>query len=383
MARGPCPANVLQTFEHGPGSIDIVAHLCAQARLQSEVKDHIVIRPRASRPKSGFSQFESSRDPRAQHMVVKQARSVTPQPEQEPLPALPRASTDQARPCLGAALGPHVPSDSGRATPLTNLGTAQPPEVLAAAQALLQSHLQQLAVEPAQMPPQLLGLFHALCTNPSNGNLPRASTQALGHESNSPLHRAKSQTCKPAREEPHHDKMVSDSRCQAGKALRLSRSDTLEQAAQLNQTKMMNADADSAKAYSTAVGQQDAQSQAAVYAQHLYGLLAAQAQVSPLQSSGNSAGLTLLSVAYTVWYTQHTAYHSMHSMPQYSMLCGEASCQWRYCCQCCLPVGKGIHYLCQSCWVKASPRRCLGRAAARMLQCHTLHNPAERVMQSD
>ena len=273
----------------------MVTHLCAQARLQSEAKEHIVIRPRASRPKSGFSQYESGRDPRAQHMVVKQARSVTPQPEQEALPALPRASADQPR---GRA-APHMPSDSARATPLANLGTAQSPEVLAAAQTLLQSHLQQLAVAPDQMSPQLLGLFHALCSNPSNGNLPRTSTQAFDHEPKSPLHHAKSQICKPAREDSNHDKMVSDGRCPAGKALRLSRSDSgrgfkennspreggsaLEQATQLNSMKVMNPDADSAKAYSTAVGQQDAQSQAAVYAEHLYGLLAAQAQARLLQ----------------------------------------------------------------------------------------------------
>ena len=279
---------------HGPGTHTVIC-LCAQARLQSDVKEHIVIRPRASRPKAGFNQYESGRDPRAQHMVVKQARSVTPQPESEAQPALPRASAEQSQ---GRATT-HVPSDSARANALPNLGTAQSPEVLAAAQALLQSHLQQLAVKPGQMSPQLLGLFHAVCTNPSDEQAPRASSQALDPDSDSPLHHAKSQTCKPAREDLSHDKVVLDSRCQAGKAPRLSRSDSgkglqdnrsppeggsaLEQAIRLNQVQLMKSNADSAKAYSTAAGQQDAQNQAAVYAQHLYGLLAAQAQVRLLQ----------------------------------------------------------------------------------------------------
>lgn len=264
--------------------------LCAQARLQSEVTEHVVIRPRASRLKSGFNQYESGRDPRAQHMAVKQARSVIPQPEQEALAALPRASAEQ--PSGRAAT--HVPSDSARANPLANLGTAQSPEVLAAAQALLQSHLQQLAVDPEHMSPQLLGVFHATCTNTSSGSLPRPSSQAPDHDSNPPSHRiARSPACKPAREDSNHDKVVTDSRCQAGKAPWLSRSDTglkensspreggsaQEQVVQLNPVNMMNPGADSAKAYSTAVGQQDAQTQAAAYAQHLYGLLAAQAQV--------------------------------------------------------------------------------------------------------
>ena len=255
--------------------------------------EHIVIRPRASRPKAGFSRYESGRDPRAQHMTVKQARSVTPQPAQEALPALPRASAEQ--PQFRAAT--HVPSDSARANPLPRMGTAQSPEVLAAAQALLQSHLQQLAVEPEQMSPQLLSLFHKICTNSSNGGLPRASSQAFDHDSESPSHRARPPTCEFAREDSNHDKMVLDSRYQAGKATKQNRIDSskglkdksspreggsaLEQAIQLNQ--MMNPSADSAKAYSGAVGQQDAQAQAALYAQHLYGLLAAQAQVRLLQ----------------------------------------------------------------------------------------------------
>ena len=268
-------------------------HLRAQAQLQSEAKEHVVIRPRASRPKSGFSQYESGRDPRAQHMGVKQARSAMPQPEQDALAALPRASAEQPQ---GRA-ATHVPSDSARANPLANLGTAQSPEVLAAAQALLQSHLQQLAVEPEHMSPQLLGVLHALCTKISSGNLPRASSQAPVHDLNSPLHlAAKSQACTPARQGSNHDQVVSDSPCQAGKVPWLSRSDSgtglkensspgegasaQEQAVQLNSVDMMNPNADSAKAYSTALGQKDAQTQAAAYAQHLYGLLAAQAQVS-------------------------------------------------------------------------------------------------------
>ena len=266
-------------------------HVCAQAQRGDEAREHIIIRPRATRPQSGFSQYESGRDPRAQHMAVKQARSVTPQPE----PALPRPSVEQPQ----ARAVSHVPCDPARAAPPATVGTAQSPEVLAAAQALLQSHLQQL--EPTQVSPQLLGLIHALCTNRSTENPPQSSPQASAHDhaSNSPLLHAKPQTVKPAREDwKHHDKgtktLVSGGRCQSGQALRLSRSDSgrgfkedsspceggsaSQQGTHLNHMNFMNTHANSSKVYNTAVGEQETQA-AAAYAQHLFDLLAAQAQV--------------------------------------------------------------------------------------------------------
>ena len=269
--------------------------LCAQAQRGDEAREHIIIRPRATRPQSGFSQYESGRDPRAQHMAVKQARSVTPQPE----PAPPRASPEQPQ---GRAAS-HVPCDPARAGPPASLGTAQSPEVLAAAQALLQSHLQQLALDPTQVSPQLLGLIHTLCTNRSTENPPQSSPQACAHDhdSSSPFHHVQPQTVNPVKQDWNHDKgtrtLVSGGRCQSGQALRLSRSDsgrglkensspreggfTSQQAIHLNHMQQTNnPHANSSKVYNTAVGEQEGQTQAAAaYAQHLFDLLAAQAQV--------------------------------------------------------------------------------------------------------
>lgn len=289
-----CPANVVYMSQYALLVLNIKIHLCAQAQRGDEAREHIIIRPRATRPQSGFSQYESGRDPRAQHMAVKQARSVTPQPE----PALPRASTEQPQ----ARAASHVPCDPARAAPPASLGSAQPPEVLAAAQALLQSHLQQLALEPTQVSPQLLGLIHALCTNSSTANPPQSSPQASAHDhaATSPFHRAKPPTVKPALDDRNHDKgtktMESGGRCQSGKAPRLSRSDSgrglkensspreggsaSQQATHFTHTKQMNLQANSTKVYNTGVGEQEGQTQAAAaYAQHLFDLLAAQAQV--------------------------------------------------------------------------------------------------------
>lgn len=270
-------------------AIDTVLHLCVQAQLQNEKTEHVLIRPKAQRPQSGVSQHESGRDPRAHHMAARQARSVMPQSEQE-VPGRTSAEQPQGR------AAPHVPSDSARASPEASLGTAQSPEVLAAAQTLLQSQLQQLAAKP-----ELLCLFHALCADSrSSGELlPPAPAHASAPEpeSESPFQHGKSQShsqppMRPVMDGLHHDMLVPESRFQAGTPAKLGRTDNSRGVVEnshrrgegnptvhLSSMKPINANVDSGKVHSIGPWQQDSQTQAAIYAQHLYGLLAAQAQV--------------------------------------------------------------------------------------------------------
>ncbi|KAL3153786.1 hypothetical protein ABBQ32_013370 [Trebouxia sp. C0010 RCD-2024] len=261
----------------------------AQAPLQTEKQEHVLIRPRAQRPQSGVSHYESGRDPRAHHKAARQARLVMPQQEpqreQQALPALPRTSAVLP---LGR-VAPHVPSGPARANPEADLGTARSPEVFAAAQALLQSQLQQLAVRP-----ELLNLFQALCADSkTSGKLLQASARASGpaHDFESPFQHGKShcyrQTpVRPVLEGLDIGKLVSESHVPAGGTTKLGRTDSgrgvLESsirreggpAVELNSVTPMNTSADSEKLHSLPAWQQDSQAQAATYAQHLYGLLA-------------------------------------------------------------------------------------------------------------
>lgn len=263
-------------------------------------------------------------------MAARQARSVMPQREpqreQEALPALPRTSA--VLPQDRAA--PHVPSGPARANSEADLGTARSPEVFAAAQARLQSQLQQLAVKP-----ELLNLFQVLCANSQTSRqLLQAPARTPGPERDfeTLFQHGKSQTCRqipvrPVSEGLDIGKLVSESRMQAAGTAKLGRTDsgrgTVENslrreggaAAELHSVKSVNTGADSEKLHSLPAWQQDSQAEAAMYAQHLYSLLA-QAQVGLIVGAFFERALNGCCKAVAVDDVEHdTACHGRHSIP--------------------------------------------------------------------
>ena len=263
-------------------------HMLMQAVAQNGTHDHTLIRPRAQRPQSGFSQYESRRDPRAQQVPVSSTRPETPQ---EGLSGPPRASVDQHQ---GRA-GPQQPSDAPNPHALT--GTDQSPEVLAAAQALLRSQLQQAGVKPEDLPPQLLGLFNPPGAHPSTAKLPQKASIAFGpnHRFDSPLNHAHHHSpSQPLAEDRNPSRTVMQNGSEAEKAPNFGWTDSsrgLKEIGSMRESgfaagqtadhgSVQAVNHDSMRIYSGGIGQHDLQAHAnASYAHHLYGLLAAQAQV--------------------------------------------------------------------------------------------------------
>ena len=260
-----------------------------QAWNSSGVSDHILVRPRAQRPQSGLSQHKLSRDLAARSVPARHARCFTPQNHEEGRSALPRTSGEQPQ----ARAVSQPPSHAEASNFLSGPGPSHSPEVLAAAQALLHSQLQQAGVKPEHLPPQLNGLLNSLDPRHSTDKLPQPSdfTSAAKHRSESPFCRANSQS-------HHHPPLLSvtvDGNHDRGLSeARLSRANSnrgveaacrrheggfaAEQTHELSRPRPLSHD--TLRLYSNGAGQYSMQAQAqATYAQHLFGFLAAQAQV--------------------------------------------------------------------------------------------------------
>ena len=143
-----------------------------QVRSKEGPAEHPLLKPRAQRPQHS----NSGRDPRSQPLPawqakLSQSRPSTARTPEEPLvprpaPVQPQKEGSKPSPGLALAVGANQPGSQTRS------GTAQSPEVAAAAQALLHSQLQELGVSPDQAPPQLLHLISALCTASGVTSLP-------------------------------------------------------------------------------------------------------------------------------------------------------------------------------------------------------------------